>query len=426
MDDNLRALRLELDALAAEIEARTPDGTPLNMAYSNWSFPGITRADMLRTVRDAAAAIEALELSTFPESAGELQVRLQGLQFLRTNTIPQMPSSASAVVAAFETTIDALVRALERLVRPQRDLSLEMKKVTQRVRALSARLDQVEPKSAEIASKVARIEQAHDAAEQLPVDLQALSEAKETVSRTLDDVNALRDDIEDFRREAGVVCEKLSRQGADADALVSGLDSAYAAATSHGLAAAFEAKSRSLGTSMRWWVAGLAAALLIAVLVGGYRLSVLVDLIRAQTSEHLIWINILLSLMAVGGPVWFAWLSTKQIGQRFKLAEDYAFKATVARAYEGFRRETAKFGDELESRLLASALDRLDEQPLRFVDPASHSSPAAELLDSAAVRRALGAVPDFPKQISELASQALAKIPGKRPSEDAPKSNVSS
>jgi hypothetical protein len=30
---------------------------------------------------------------------------------------------------------------------------------------------------------------------------------------------------------------------------------------------------------------------------------------------------------------------TRQVGQLFKLAEDYAFKASISRAYEGYRKE---------------------------------------------------------------------------------------
>lgn len=63
--------------------------------------------------------------------------------------------------------------------------------------------------------------------------------------------------------------------------------------------------------------------------------------------------------------MWFAWLATKQIGQRFHLAEDYAFKASVAKAYEGYRKEAARIDPEFEARLFGSALTRLDEAPLR-------------------------------------------------------------
>jgi hypothetical protein len=113
-------------------------------------------------------------------------------------------------------------------------------------------------------------------------------------------------------------------------------------------------------------------------------------------------------VLSVGAPVWFAWLSTKQIGQRFRLSEDYAFKASISRAYEGFRREAARFDKDMEAKLLTSALTRLDELPLRLVEADSHGSPWHELASSNAVKQAMRLVPGFSEQIKDLASRALA------------------
>jgi hypothetical protein len=114
-------------------------------------------------------------------------------------------------------------------------------------------------------------------------------------------------------------------------------------------------------------------------------------------------------LLSIGAPIWFAWLSTKQIGQRFKLSEDYAFKAAVSRAYEGFRREAARIDPVMEARLLESALSRLDEQPLRFMDADNHGSPWQEMLNSDLVKEAVKAVPGFAGQVKDLANAVLSR-----------------
>jgi hypothetical protein len=121
-------------------------------------------------------------------------------------------------------------------------------------------------------------------------------------------------------------------------------------------------------------------------------------------------LNLLLSLLSVGAPVWFGWLATKQIGQRFRLAEDYAFKASVSRAYEGFRREAARVDKDMEARLLSSALGRLDEIPLRLVETEAHGSPWHELASSPIVKNAMSLVPEFADQVRELASKALKTV----------------
>ena len=103
-------------------------------------------------------------------------------------------------------------------------------------------------------------------------------------------------------------------------------------------------------------------------------------------------------------------MATKQIGQRFRLAEDYAFKASISRAYEGFRREAARVDKDMEARLLASALTRLDELPLRLVETDSHGSPWHELASSDLVKDAMRAIPGFAGQVKELAAKAMTAV----------------
>jgi hypothetical protein len=125
-------------------------------------------------------------------------------------------------------------------------------------------------------------------------------------------------------------------------------------------------------------------------------------------------LNMLLSLLSIGAPVWFAWLSTKQIGQRFRISEDYAFKASISRAYEGYRREAARIDPDLEAQLLGSALARLDEQPLRLVESASYGSPWHELLASDLIKDAARSVPGFVDRVTKIAGESLDRVKPKR------------
>lgn len=162
---------------------------------------------------------------------------------------------------------------------------------------------------------------------------------------------------------------------------------------------------------MWFWVAGLVAALAAGSYFGSAQLHSLTELFKVPNiAASVVFLNLLLSVLSVGAPVWFAWLATKQIGQRFRLAEDYAFKASISRAYEGFRREAARFDKDMEAKLLTSALTRLDELPLRLVETDSHGSPWHELASSNVVKQAMQAVPGFSEQIKDLASKALATV----------------
>jgi hypothetical protein len=147
----------------------------------------------------------------------------------------------------------------------------------------------------------------------------------------------------------------------------------------------------------------LVVALVGGAWLGGSQLHQLADAIQGSTSPSIVWTRLAMSLLSVGGPIWFAWLATKQIGQRFKLAEDYAYKASVSKAYEGYRREALHLDEEFQKRLFSTALTRLDEQPLRFVETETHGSPWHELLSSDIVKEALRIAPELAGQFTQQA-----------------------
>ena len=159
------------------------------------------------------------------------------------------------------------------------------------------------------------------------------------------------------------------------------------------------------------WVAGLISALGLGSWIGSSQLRNFSELIKQPGSDPTIAvINLVLTLLSVGATVWFSWVATKQVGQRFRLAEDYAFKASVSRAYEGYRREAANIDDAFVARLFSSALSRLDEQPLRLVETTTHGSPWHELASSELMRKATEAVPGFADSVLRLAKEGLAAL----------------
>lgn len=159
------------------------------------------------------------------------------------------------------------------------------------------------------------------------------------------------------------------------------------------------------------WVGGLVIALGIGSWIGSAQLRNFSEVIKQpDLNATIAVINFVLALLSVGATVWFSWLATKQIGQRFRLAEDYAFKASVSRAYEGYRREAANIDEEFVSRLFSSALSRLDEQPLRLVETTTHGSPWHELASSDLIRKATASVPEFAASVTQLARDGLAAL----------------
>lgn len=420
----------ELEQLATAVTAHITSDEPLTIAHNNWSFPGLTRGELFEAAYSIVEEIKRHD----PAELGEMEARLRDyprrLSTLRSLTVPQLWGNGNQAIPAYMETLAGLRRALEPILKngdpgeETREALQVLKLLRSRIKSIESTLTELEPRSSGLAEMIGRIEKAHDAADQLDTDLQALSDARVQVASLANQAaEALaaaikeKEKIQALRADADTIDLQLKTSATNAEYVVSKAEKAYSAATSQGLAAAFSERSTALDRSMWFWVGGLVGSLGVGAHVGSMRFQELATTLQSPAPSGLsLLTNIILSFLSIGAPVWIAWVATKQIGQRFRLSEDYAFKASVSRAYEGYRREAARIDSQsdesnLESRLLESALCRLDEQPLRLVEPATHGSPWQELLDSDVVKDACKLVPDFGKRVVQMAQDTLAKRP---------------
>lgn len=252
--------------------------------------------------------------------------------------------------------------------------------LAKKTRALSARIQSITSGIADLDNRVKTINSAHDAALSLPTDLETLGEAQAEIAKISKDAERDAVLITANAKTVQEILDDLQQKKDQAVKLVQRTEEAYSAATTMGLGASFEARANSLSFSMWIWVGGLLIALGAGGVIGWFRISLVERLISANASATAVWLNTFLSFLSIAAPVWFAWIATKQIGQRFRLSEDYAFKASVAKAYEGYRREAASIDPAFAHRLFSSALDRLDEPPLRYVEHETHGSPWHEAM----------------------------------------------
>lgn len=417
----LKQLGVELNATAEAVAQHIPDNA-LNLATGNVGVAGVTQRDLLRRIHLISERLEAADPQEIGEKDEEHLRQLGGgLQWATLNTVPQMIGGVQVAIPAMYLTLDAIERALEPYIHNDKSVALEAGKALRRaatqVRGMESRLRDLAPKTASIKSMLDRIEQAYETADQLPADLESLSEARQRISAISTDAEKDRGQILAAKEAVETIQGRLKSVEDEAAAVLKQCESVYSSVTSVGLAAAFDERSRGLGYSIWAWTAGLVAALTIGGVVGSGQLKLLSGLlVNPDASASLVVLNIVLSVLSVGAPIWFAWLATKQIGQRFRISEDYAFKAAVSRAYEGYRREASRLNPDLETQLLSSAMQRLDEQPLRLVEPASYGSPWHELLSSELMKDALKTVPGFAERLSIFTKEALEGVkPKKKP-----------
>lgn len=406
------SLIAELDALEAAIVSVVPLGNVLSIAHGNWTFPSLSASDFVAVITD----LKNMIASDVNDDLGANEANLSGfvpkLQFCRAHTVAQLWGSSAQAAPAILLTLDAFRRALIPSI--ARDNSADLDKAsrlaTRQLRTVEIRVRELSSRSGNLDEMISRIESANETSNQLPEDLESLREGRLQLSQLMADAEKDRLHILAARESAETAQSELVQAALDAADVVNKANQAYSTATSQGLAAAFAERSVSLGRSMVMWVFGLILSLTLGGYVGKGQLERLAELIKTpEVSETAVALNLLLSVLTVGAPIWFAWLSTKQIGQRFRLSEDYAFKASVSKAYEGYRREANRIDPALEFQLLKSALTRLDEQPLRFVEPASYGSPWHELISSELMKEAMKTVPNFSGQITAFASSLLVR-----------------
>jgi hypothetical protein len=411
----LTSLQAQLTQVIAQMRAHVPNDDPFGNAHSNWSFPGLTRAELIEEAQQLLDSITQYGGDSLAdEHVPLLQDYVRRLKHLHSQTIPNLWGNAGQAVPTYMLTLQGLRRALTKAlpIDSGARAAASIRRVTAQVRGMEARLRELEPRTTALSGMVQRIEDAHDAADQLPADMAGLAESRVKLEALLSDATKDHGRIEHLKARAEALEADLRKSSLDANSVLERCETAYSAATSVGLAAAFSERSVSLSRSMWIWVAGLVSALVAGSHFGSTQLQSLSTLFQQPSVETgVIALNLLLSLLSIAAPVWFGWLATKQIGQRFRLAEDYAFKASISRAYEGFRREAARIDPAMEAQLLASALTRLDELPLRLVEPATPGSPWHELATSDAVKDAMRAVPGFATQVKELAARAVQALP---------------
>ncbi len=208
--------------------------------------------------------------------------------------------------------------------------------------------------------------------------------------------------------------ESINLKKIETDKLVDKCEEAYKITTTKGLAASFDERAKKSQSSMYLWVFALLLALGSAIWIGSVRFKTLLTELNATDPVWgIIWMNCLLAILSLTAPLWFAWISTKQISQRFRLAEDYSFKASVAKAYEGYRKEASRIDPAFEARLFSSALTRLEEAPLRLMENHSHGSPWHELITSPQFEKAINKIPELKDKFIEVTGNIIKTTPSK-------------
>lgn len=399
-----------------------------------WQGPAVSRHDLAQLAKILANDLKITSNDGLSET---FLKRLQSqdwprrLALLQQHTLPQIIGAAAGsaagprAIAAYVTTLIFLRQSLSPdLLKGDstppsweeiKEKKLLPAKLAKRLEFFEAQLQSFEESTGDLNERINRILEADEAAESLPITLNSLREARDAVQSLKDESGLSRARIDEIKAHVETSLSEIEAHKLEAVQYIEKCETAYGVTTSKGLAGAFETRATSLARSVWIWMALLTVGLVCAIVLGYLRSKSLAS-IDSGKEPLKIWIEVVISIFGVGAPIWFSWVATRQISQRFRLSEDYAYKASVAKAYEGYRREAAKIDPRFEAALFGSALSRLDELPLRLLDKEDHGTPAEAALSKANIGEAINKVIHLKNETTQTLEQgieALKSVVGK-------------
>lgn len=212
MHESLMNVTKQLQTLIEQLQSSMPSEQPFGIAHANWSFPAISRVDLVEEVQSVIDFIESHEVDELGQSEPRIKDYIRRIEHLCSQTVPNMWDNAAQAVPAFQLTIDGLRKALDPVLTKKNHAETlrKRRKLGAQLRGMEAALKGLEPRTGSIVEMVHRIEQAYNAADQLPTDLESLAEAREQLGKLLRDATQDQGRIINIRKGADELDEQLN------------------------------------------------------------------------------------------------------------------------------------------------------------------------------------------------------------------------
>lgn len=403
----LTALKTLEDSLSANPDKRRisdavgPDASPITAIDISYMVEALREKFDL----DWSHASSELAQAQFDDLAPKIQ-------YVTTNVAPNLHSNANYARSVLDLlySIDVQLSALlsssviDHMVKLPIDTRRQLKTARKRIEVAFDSTDDLQ-------EKVNEINSAYAAAQNLPTTQSDLEVVIADIEQSRRAVLSFEADAKNRADVAKTSQQEVEAVLAQANHTLARVNAAFRAATSEGLAREFKKKAFALNVSVALWTVVLFGALWGAKVIGSERFPHILKSTEQLTAHgvvpwELLVTQMLISILSLGAPVWLAWVATKQVGERFRLAEDYAYKAALSSAYEGYRTEAADLDPVLQAQLFSIAISRLDEIPLRLVDKRVSGSPMHELFQTVEFKRALDTAPGLRQRFLSIFARA--------------------
>lgn len=256
-------------------------------------------------------------------------------------------------------TIQAYVTTAEENAKNTTDktnLTLELSKKS--TETLSS-IQQTEKEAKESASAVATLKEKVD---NWSKEIKGLSETSEKISKN----------ITDQENELNRVIQLTEKTHKQVESLLPG-------AASAGLASAFKQRKDEIVKTNKYWVGGFVLSLL-----GLLGMVVWMIKIFQEHGSNIEWWMFFLQRAPLLFPlIWLGWFFGRNYGHMVRLEEDYAFKESISRSFEGYKNQMKEVDpSHALPQLCGNTISILSETPLRVFDrKTSDETPANSFLE---------------------------------------------
>lgn len=421
MDEHVEVACNALEEFAVAVDNALASVSATLLQHVGWMGPALTRDEVAAVPRRLAKRLKDANFVVDDESEEPNEKRAADLIASMPGQLTTMAANLANLVSgnvgqagwAYFETFNQWERALfpgEVWAEPDPDTLPS--RLRRQLKITAKALDSIVVDRETLEAQLKEIKTGAQMIGDLPVDAEMLVNARKDVAAAHQSAVEAASQSKSAAQEAESALGRVKALEADATKVLDGIEAVYRATTSHALAEAFNSRGNALRVSVRWWVGLLILALGVGAYLGYLRVQAISDLTKDRSSQQfmaLIWVQVALGTLSLAAPLWVAWLATRQISQRFRLAEDYSFKASLATAYEGYRREAARIDPDFEKDLFGSALRHLDQEPLRFMSDADHGSPYSEFFSSPLFRDALKKVPNLSEDLKAFVLKAVRR-----------------
>lgn len=374
-------------------------------------MPCVSVLDFIPVLEKMRIKIESLEPEHFNnvDSALSFMTKLlERIQNLPGNISVALGNNALNTIPSSILSIDALIDtvAIPNETFHNTDSTIKLSSETKRkLKIARSEIDVILHEEEQLRKRVSAINQCYEETKDLPNTVAEAIENSKKVEAIFHTSSAQQISVESKLKEAEELLSAMKTSREETAKIVDQCMDNQRITSTMGLAAGFDAKARQLNKTMYWWVAGLVGGLFIGGCVASNSFDALHEVLKDKsTPTGSIVVHAIVAVLSLGAPLWLCWLATKQITQRFRLSEDYSFKATIAKAYEGYKKETVNMDPKFSEKLFETALTRLDEAPLRLVKDEQAGSPWHELFASKAFKQWSKKFPDLSEIIKSVKS----------------------